>query len=97
MITLKGWLGESNTRNGVEYRWLYYPCPVHHTHNDCIPVTDGPSVNILYDDRPFPIWHKQMVDGKLVVSPSINQSACKYHDFYQFELVSEGEIGTETF
>lgn len=95
MTTLKGWLGEEHgERDGITYRWLYYKCPVHgDKHNDCIPVSLlYPACNV----NGFEIWHGELKDNILTVTPSISNTVCGYHDFYQFELVEEGVIGSET-
>jgi hypothetical protein len=47
-----------------------------------------------FEARPGkPVWQGVEENGILRISPSIDASAspCKFHDFYEFELVSESE------
>jgi hypothetical protein len=82
---------KDDTYRGVKnVEHLWYICPGHNNHSCCIPITEGPSCNSA-DGKP--IWHYEMKDGLVVVTPSINsQGHCVYHDFYSFQIVPESEI-----
>lgn len=96
-MELKGYLDpEDSFYFGHVIKWLYFRCSGLHEenpklqgHETCIPVTRKET----FDTMGRLVWHYEIKDGKIYVTPSIDasQSECKFHDSFTFIVVPRRE------
>ena len=96
-MELKGYLdSEDSFYFGHVIKWLYFRCPGSHEenpklqrHETCVPVTRKET----FDTMGRPVWHYEIKDEKIYLTPSIDasQSECKFHDSFTFTPVPKRE------